>query len=242
MTPDAAAALADRLTAAADSLADTAQAANYRAKATELRREYQITESTAATSTPDTASTKARTNFHEGKPRMTVKTAGPRVARRSRATAKTMHAAMNPKIKPAFAGSDPIGTEVSGFIIRIEEEQEKDWVTKKPAFDRRTGAPMMVPVLILQTDGTTRRVGPGLRKLWMRSGIRDAILEAILDVGAREPAVDAFLRISFSSVGAPANVNFRPPKYYTATYTPPETCGTTAEPIATQSSTTGEGE
>ncbi|MFC9438971.1 hypothetical protein [Nocardia sp. NPDC057030] len=245
MTPEAAAALAAKLTAAADSLTDERAAANYRDKAAALRRKYQLTE--PAPSSEDTppkprqASTaKARNTFREGTPRMNVKTAAPRPARRARATAKTMHAAMNPKIKPAFAGSDPIGTEVSGFVIRIEEEQEKDWVTKKPAVDRRTGAPIMVPVVILQTDGTTRRVGPGLRKLWMRSGVRDAILEAVLDAGAREPAAGAFLRITFSGLGTPVNVNFRPAKLFDATYTPPETGTAAPESVATQPNTTSE--
>ncbi|WP_280442683.1 hypothetical protein [Nocardia brasiliensis] len=171
---------------------------------------------------------------------MTTKTGAPRPARRTRATAKTMHAAMNPKIKPAFAGSDPIGTEAAGLIIRIEEEQDKDWVTKKPAFDRRTGAPLMTPVVILQTDGTTRSVGPGLRKLWLRSGIRDAVLEAVLDAGAREPAVGAFLQITFTGIGTPANVNFRPPKHYTATYTPSKTDTTSPKKPAAQVNTTNE--
>jgi hypothetical protein len=151
---------------------------------------------------------------------MTVKTTTPRPARRAKVTAKTMRAAMNPKIKAAFTGSDPIGTAVKGFIIRIEEEQDKDWVTKAPKVDR-DGTPVMTPVLILQTDGTTRAVGPGLRKLWLRSGQRDAILEAVVDAGAREPAVGGLVSMTFAGLGTPANVNFSPPKRYDATYTPP---------------------
>ncbi|WP_433622751.1 hypothetical protein [Nocardia sp. CA-120079] len=244
MTPQAAAALAAKLTAVADSLGDTTQSANYRDKADELRRKYQLTKASATSSSApppsdSTSTAKARNNFQERKPSMTVKTATSRPARRAKVTAKTMHAAMNPKIKAAFAGSDPIGTEVSGYITRIEEEQDKDWVTKKPKLDR-DGKPVMIPVLILQTDGTQRAVGPGLRKLWMRSGVRDAVLEAVLDAGTREPAVSAFLRIIFADLGTPANVNFRPPKLYQATYTPPTDTGAESESGAAQADTAGE--
>lgn len=131
-----------------------------------------------------------------------------------------MKRTLNPRIKPAFGKADPVGTEITGRIVRIDEEQDRDWVTRAPVFLTDGVIPKTTPILILQTDGTARTVGPGLRKLYRRTGVRDALIEALDTAGITEPQVDGIVWMKFAALGDPPAENFSAPKLFDATYEP----------------------
>ncbi|MFC9897288.1 hypothetical protein ACFVMC_26670 [Nocardia sp. NPDC127579] len=132
----------------------------------------------------------------------------------------TLHHAFTPRTRAAFTRNSEPGSEITGYIVAMEEEPDRDFYTKAPKLNE-DGTERMVPILIIQTDGTTKPYGPGLRKLWVRSGIADALIGACLDIGTRKPAVGGKVRIRFEGLGEPPARNFAAPKLYSATYEPP---------------------
>ncbi|MEU8900685.1 hypothetical protein AB0C65_32805 [Nocardia sp. NPDC048505] len=136
------------------------------------------------------------------------------------ATDGTMRYAFTPRTRAAFGRNSEPGTEIKFHIVAIEEEPDRDFHTKAPKFNE-DGTPRMVPILIIQTDGTTKPYGPGLRKMWVRSGIADALIGACLDAGTRKPEVGGRGTIRYEGLGEPPARNFAAPKLYSATYEPP---------------------
>ncbi|WP_326312109.1 hypothetical protein [Nocardia sp. CDC153] len=132
----------------------------------------------------------------------------------------TMRHAFTPRTRAAFGRNDEPGTQIAGYIVAIDEEPDLDFHTKAPKLNA-DGTERMIPVYLIQTDGSTKPYGAGLRKLWMRTGVADAIVEACLDAGHEQAALGGWLQIRYEGLGEPPATNFAAPKLYTATYKPP---------------------
>ncbi|MEV6769942.1 DUF2786 domain-containing protein [Nocardia sp. NPDC051030] len=224
MTPEQARDKVAKLRAHAASVAGTPEADLFYAKANDLAHEHSLpltpppTPSARSTSTrPDSAKQPTATTMRRTTMDNTATTAKPRRA----ASDGTMRHAFTPRTRAAFGRTSEPGTEVTGRIIAIEEEPDLDFHTKAPKLNA-DGTEHMIPVLILQTDGTTKPYGAGLRKLWMRTGIADAIIGACYDTDVERPAIGGALRIRYEGLGEPPATNFAAPKLYTATYQPPD--------------------
>ncbi|WP_280266689.1 DUF2786 domain-containing protein [Nocardia wallacei] len=232
MTPDQARAKVAKLRAHAASVDGTPEAALFYAKANELAREHGLP------LTPDTEPAAESPRRHQARPRrapqpeptpttttprrttMTSTTTKTKATTTRTATDGTLRQAFTPRTRAAFGRNSAPGTEVTGYIVAIEEEPDLHFHTKAPKLDA-DGNELMVPILIIQTDGTTKPYGAGLRKLWIRTGISDALIGACLDAGVRRPAVGGTVRIRYEGEGEPPAPNFAAPKLYSASYEPP---------------------
>lgn len=234
MTPDQARIKVGKLRAHAASVEGTPEAVLFYDKANELAREHDLplttqtkpgaTKPNPGTDTPHPAAARP-TSPHPTTPtsrrtttmpNTTTKTAKPSRA----ATSGTLRQALNPRARAGFGRASQPGAEVAGYIVTMEEEPSLDYHTKAPKFDA-DGNEIMVPILIIQTDGTLKPYGQGLRKVWIRSGIADALIGACLDAGVTHPAVGGKVRIRYEGDGEPPAKNFAAPKLYSATYEPP---------------------
>jgi hypothetical protein len=219
--------MVDKLRAHADSVAGTPEAGVFHAKADELAAKYHLTSKPAP---PPTGARRAAAAAAgpmtppAGRTPPPMHTTTPTTGQAAPAgkpmNAGTLKQAMNPRIRTAFGKNDPAGTEIAGRIVRFEEEPELHFVTKQPKLND-DGTPRMVAVLIVQTDGSTRKVGPGLRKLYLRSGVADAVINACDVAGVDQPALDGHVQIRFIGLGEPPAPNFAAPKLFEAVYEPP---------------------
>ncbi|KZM73290.1 DUF2786 domain-containing protein [Nocardia terpenica] len=226
MTPDQARAKVDKLRAHAASVAGTPEAALFYAKADELAREHGLpltepahpprptrarpaSEPQSSTTTPTTRKATAMTNT-------TTKTKPSR-----KATDGTLRQAFSPRARAAFGRNTEPGTEITFYIVAIEEEPDLEYHTKAPKLDA-DGNERTIPILIIQTDGSTKPYGPGLRKLWVRTGVADALIGACLDAGVEQVAIGGTGRIRYDGLGEPPAPNFSAPKLYSAVYEPPD--------------------
>ncbi|MFE3229875.1 DUF2786 domain-containing protein [Nocardia sp. NPDC059228] len=225
MTPDQARIKVDKLRAHAASVAGTPEADLFHAKADELARQYGLLGAPLTSRTPHSAAapsvstTRPRSASTTPK-RTTMTNTNAKTKPRRPASDGTLRNAFTPRTRAAFGRNAKPGTEVTGYIVAMEEEPELDFHTKALKLNA-DGTERMVPILILQTDGTTKPYGAGLRKLWVRSGIAAALIEACFDAGATAPALGGKIRIRYEGLGEPPAENFSAPKLYTADYQPP---------------------
>ncbi|MGW0252607.1 DUF2786 domain-containing protein [Nocardia goodfellowii] len=227
MTPTRARDKVAKLRAHAASVDGTPEAALFYAKANELASQHglPLTPTTHTTPQPPRPSARVTSTTTAAQPITTPRrtTTMPTTSTTTKptrpATDGTMRHAFTPRTRAAFGRNSEPGTEVSGHIVTIEEEPDRDFHTKAPKFNE-DGTPRMVPILIIQTVGATKPYGPGLRKMWIRSGIADALIGACLDAGTPKPAVGGKVRIRFEGLGEPPARNFAAPKLCSATYEP----------------------
>lgn len=220
MTPDQARVKVAKLRAHAASVEGTPEAVLFYSKANELAREHGLpltadpirSGNRSVPPEPTTPTTRRTTAV----PNTTASRTKP-----SRPAAdNTMRQAFTPRTRAAFGRNSEPGAEVNGYIVAIEEEPDLDYHTKAPKLDA-DGNERMIPILIIQTDGGTKPYGNGLRKLWVRTGIADALIGACLDAGAQHAAVGGQVRIRYEGLGDPPAPKFAAPKVYSAVYEPP---------------------
>ncbi|MBY8861126.1 DUF2786 domain-containing protein [Nocardia sp. CA2R105] len=232
MTPDQARDKVAKLRAHAASVDGTPEAALFYAKANELARDHGLPltpHTQRATETPrptgarpgqaqqqTTTTTPRRTTMTSSTATTKTKTSKPT----RKATDGTLRNAFNPRARAGFGRTSEPGAEVNGYIVAMEEEPDLDYYTKAPKLDA-DGNELMVPILIIQTDGSNKPYGQGLRKVWVRTGIADALIGACLDAGVNRTAIGGKVRIRYEGLGEPARANFAAPKLYTAVYEPP---------------------
>lgn len=227
MTPDQAREKVDKLRAHAASVDGTPEADLFYAKADELAREHGLllTPHTPPVGPPPRPATNRPGSAARPQPstptrKDTTMTSTTKSNANRKASDGTIRNAFTPRTRAAFGRTTEPGTEVAGYIVAMEEEPDLDFHTKAPKLNP-DGTERMIPVLILQTDGTTKPYGSGLRKMWVRTGIADALIGACLDAGADRPAVGGKVRIRYEGSGEPPAPNFAAPKIYRATYDPP---------------------
>jgi hypothetical protein len=122
-----------------------------------------------------------------------------------------------------------IGTGYAGTVIQMDNRQLKDLKTGDPE-TWRDGSPKKTPILTLDAHATGRwddNVGDwvdvadddGKRALFCRGGIFTAIKAALIESKCK-PEIGAFVKITFTAVGKPAQSGFKPPKLFEALWTP----------------------
>ncbi|NUS44431.1 MAG: hypothetical protein HOQ24_12165 [Mycobacteriaceae bacterium] len=222
-----------KLRAHADSVHGTPEAALYRLRANDIAREHglPVTTDPRATSTTGTAPVnpvqpRTKPNTSPTTRRTTVTTTATKTAA-TRSPGDPLHLAFAPRTpRAAFGRNSQPGDEILFHIVRIDQEPDTDYVTKAVKKDD-DGNPIMVATMIVQTDGSTRVTGQGLRKLWIRSGIADALVEACVAAGVRTPVVGGSGVLRYLGEGEPYGSRRVAPKLFEATYQPPidqETC------------------
>ncbi|WP_227982705.1 DUF2786 domain-containing protein [Nocardia spumae] len=227
MTPDQARDKVTKLRAHADSVKGTPEALLFYAKANELAAAHGLPlidhhQTTAETPRPDRARPRGtQQSTPTNARRTTTMTSTATKTKPARpAGDTTMSKAFTPRTRAAFNRNSEPGTQIEGVIVAIEEEPDLDYRTRAPKLDAN-GNERMVPILIVQTDGTTKPYGQGLRKVWVRTGIADALIGACMDAGATRTVVGGKVRIRYEGLGEPPAPNFSAPKLYTASYQPP---------------------
>jgi hypothetical protein len=224
LTPDQARARVEKLRRHASLVDGTPEAAMFRTRANELAAHHGLSVTTESDHPAPARPQRSGTTTQTTKPTSTPRRTNPMNTTKAKpsrpASDSTMKHAFTPRTRAAFGRNTPPGTEVTGYIVVMEEEPDLDFHTKAPKLNP-DGTERMVPVLIIQTDGTTRPYGQGLRKLWVRSGIADALIGACMDAGATRTAVGGKVRIRFEGLGEPPAPSFAAPKLYSASYEPP---------------------
>ncbi|MGA4786760.1 DUF2786 domain-containing protein [Nocardia sp. AB354] len=228
MTPDQARDKVTKLRAHADSVNGTPEAVLFYAKANELAAAYGLPltehrQPAAETPRPNRArpsGTQQSTPTNARRTTTMTSTATKTKPARP-AGDTTMSKAFTPRTRAAFNRNSEPGAQIEGIIVAIEEEPDLDYRTRAPKLDA-DGNERMVPILIVQTDGTTKPYGQGLRKVWVRTGIADALIGACMDAGVTRTVVGGKVRIRYEGLGEPPAPNFSAPKLYTAVYQAPD--------------------
>lgn len=144
---------------------------------------------------------------------------------------------------------DTPGTTVTGTIAAEPEmKQQTEFGTGKLLF-WDNGDPMMQLVVKLQTTERDPQVedDDGIRALYIKGGfkkptLQKAVSDAVRAAGAKGLEVGGTLSVTYTGDGPKEGAGF-PPKYYSATYTPPTAnflatgeapAATTPSPTSTQ--------
>ena len=126
---------------------------------------------------------------------------------------------------------DAVGDSVSGRIISITEENQTDMDTGEVAtWDN--GQPKRMLHIELQTDlrDPDRPEDDGKRSVYLRGSRKKesqssmaAVLSAVVDATrSTKIAVGASLTLTFTGEGVPTRRGWNPPKFYSASYVPPQ--------------------
>lgn len=111
----------------------------------------------------------------------------------------------------AFPDGCPIGTTVSGQVVEVDKVQQTD-NNGAPRFFPKSGDPMYVYPITLQTDERDNEEDGGLRTAWAKDGkftpvegngmaMLSAIREALGKVGAKQIEIGGKLTIRKSGLG-----------------------------------------
>lgn len=134
----------------------------------------------------------------------------------------------NPNASDDFLGGNAksatfptVGTSYSGTITRVgEPQQQKDPADGKPkTYD--DGNPVMVLPVEIQTSVREDADDDGKRTIWVASGIRFAVRDAVRKAGAKGLREGGMLTITLTTVDAPTRPGINGVKHYAASYTPP---------------------
>lgn len=117
----------------------------------------------------------------------------------------------------------PFGTSVTGTIATLPEVvQQTDLDTGELKF-WNDGKPMMQMAVTLQTDLRNPEMveDTGLRKLFVKAKLLEAVRTAVRASGAKGLDVGGVLTVTYIADGERKKAGKNPPKFYTATYAPP---------------------
>lgn len=115
-----------------------------------------------------------------------------------------------------------IGAEVIGEIIAYELVQQRSFDTGEPlVWD--DGRPRMQVVFTLATEQRDVSIedDDGVRKLYAKAQMRDAIQQAIRKTGHKGDIVHGRLKVTYTENGEATRKGLNPPKVYTARFIPP---------------------
>lgn len=125
------------------------------------------------------------------------------------------------------------GDSVTGFIVRMDTQQQTDPVTKEIK-TWKDGTPRLQVRIVLQTEERDPQDedDSGLRAIYVRGQMRDAVAEAVRSVGAQEPLKGGKLRVTYVGLGAAPAGALNAPKQYEALYRAPvgQAAGSFEEP------------
>jgi hypothetical protein len=113
---------------------------------------------------------------------------------------------------------DNVGDTVVGHVVDAQPRQDVDFRTKLPS-TWEDGRPKMILVVTLQTDEQDSDEDDGMRKVYARGAMLQAINAAVRRAGVRGLAYGGKLGIKFTGT-EPTNMG-SPKKLYSAKYEPP---------------------
>lgn len=114
-----------------------------------------------------------------------------------------------------------IGTVVAGQIIREPEAREQTDFQTGATLRWDNGDPKMQIVVQLATNQRETGDDDGVRALYIKGGMLNAVRDAVRKSGAKGLEVGGTLAITYSGDGEASKRGFNPPKLYAATYTAP---------------------
>lgn len=118
-----------------------------------------------------------------------------------------------------------IGTTITGTICEEPvTRQQTDPANPGTLLFWPDGNPKTVLVITLQTD--LRGVDPsddGRRSVWAQNpgGIRNALIKAVRDAGAKQLDIGGKLTVAYTGDGDRRHAHHNPPKIYSVSYVPP---------------------
>jgi hypothetical protein len=119
-----------------------------------------------------------------------------------------------------FKFTEP-GDKVSGRIVSLDMQQQRDFSTGKPKFwNDDENQPMMQLRIILQTELADDKDDDGQRAVYVKGEMQKAVKAALAESGAKQIEEGATLRVKFTGLGAKEG-NLNAPKLYQAQYEPP---------------------
>ena len=126
------------------------------------------------------------------------------------------------------------GDTTTGQIVRVgEPQQQTDLVTKAPKV-YPSGDPVMVLPVQVQTTTKDDAEDDGIRSIWIQSGLRSAVRDAIRAAKADGLRVGGTLTVTYTSDDKPTSPGLSGMKRYSVTYAPPaDGFLATPEPAAT---------
>ncbi|WP_406419992.1 hypothetical protein [Streptomyces sp. NBC_00842] len=114
------------------------------------------------------------------------------------------------------------GTKIGGTITEPPTvQQQRDLKDGKPKF-WDDGNPMMHLVVTIQTEQRDPTIDEdnGMRRLFVKGQLKNAIAEAVRAAGAPGLQVGGILDVAYTHDGPVSQRGFNPPKQYAARYTP----------------------
>lgn len=122
-----------------------------------------------------------------------------------------------------------IGSTIIGMIVKPPKVREVTDPATGEVKRWPSGDAQMQVVIELQTElrDPTLSNDDGIRTLWCKGLMQNAVRDAVRRSGAPGLEVEGILQVTYSANGEQKNKAFNPPKIYTATYTPPQ-----ARPVA----------
>lgn len=113
-----------------------------------------------------------------------------------------------------------IGAKVSGCVQDTEVKQQTDFDTGAPLF-WDDGKPRMELVVTLETDERDDDDDDGIRKLYVKGQMQQAVADAVRKAGQRGLATGGRLAVKFDGEEAPTKKGRSPKKLYVARYEAP---------------------
>lgn len=121
---------------------------------------------------------------------------------------------------------DSPGVIIGGKIVDSPQlVQQKDIGTATPKF-WDNGDPMMQLVVKVATDAREDAEDDGIRAIYIKGKMRDAVRDAVRTSGAQGLAIGGTLEVVYTGDGEAKNKGFTPPKLYQARYTAPDPSAT----------------
>lgn len=135
-----------------------------------------------------------------------------------------------------------IGSTIIGLVLKApkllqvtdpESGEVKRW---------QNGEPQMQVVIELQTELRDSQDDDGVRTLWAKGVMKNAIRDAVRNAGAKGVEPGGVLQVTFSSEEPPRRRGLQPMKLYSAAYQPPsQSVEIPADPIQQPVSSQGQG-
>lgn len=113
-----------------------------------------------------------------------------------------------------------VGAKVSGYVQTTEVRQQTDFDTNAPLF-WDDGKPRMELVITIETDERDDDDDDGIRKLYVKGQMQQAIADAVRKAGQRGLAIGGRLAVKFNDEEPPTKKGRSPKKLYVARYEAP---------------------
>lgn len=114
-----------------------------------------------------------------------------------------------------------IGTVVGGVITDEPTLQQQKDINTGALKTWDDGNPMMQLVVKVQTDEREDGEDDGVRAIYIKGQMKQAVAEAVKKAGAKGLAIGGTLKVAYTGDGEPSKKGFTAPKQYQAQYVAP---------------------